>query len=128
MPTKWCVEFKDDVKPDDIRFFTPNCAILFLEAIRYFEDNGFPMVVTSIKSDRGGIQTISTTHEDGRAFDVSSKGFSERKIKDVVSHFNSQFKNIGAISYSDLVPRAVLHHDSGYGAHFHFQVRHGARS
>lgn len=117
------VVFKDDVDPRDIWKFTELCKILFMEVMTYCENHDILMTITSLQSDRKhlklGVHRKSSTHEDGRAFDIRTRDMMADEAMDMVIYFNHQFKNIAAISSSTGEPRcAVLKKD-----HIHFQVR-----
>ena len=114
---------KSDVDHNDLMYLNPILLQLYASFCLYAHTRGLPVNVTSIIHDRGDIQTVSTTHEDGRAIDVSSKGWTTVEVNKAEKHFNETFRSIGAISYSDGVSRAMVHHDSGFGAHFHLQIR-----
>ena len=120
------IEFKNDIKLCDFSLLQPNSRILFQEFIVYCKSNNLRCRITSLISDREGVQSVSTTHQTGRAFDASIKGWTTDEIDNCILHFNLNYTNIAAISANDKKPRAVVHHNSGYGAHLHFQVRpHG---
>lgn len=90
----------------------------------FAETNGLPVVETSFM-EREGIVATSTSHEEGRAIDFSSKGWPEHKIREVVEwmlYRDLEYK-IGAISESDGFRRLIIHHEhEGQGLHFHIQV------
>jgi len=113
------LEFKDDVQVKDIKIFTHNCQILFIAFMNYCQNRNVPCKITSLSSDRANVKAVSRTHEEGRAWDASIYGWSKHDIEDCLFHFNTYYKNIAALSASDLKPRAVIHHDN----HLHFQVR-----
>jgi len=113
------ISFKSGVDPKDIFHFTKLARILFVEVMQYFRDNNLELVVTSLRSDRMGINTASTTHEDGRAFDVRIRNLCPWEVENIVDHFNDQFSNLGAYSIRSGLPvTAHLEKD-----HIHFQVR-----
>lgn len=113
------LEFKEGVKVEDIKSFTPNCQILFIEWIKYCQKKNLPCKVTSLIQDRKDVVAKSKTHEQGRAWDASVWGWSDNDIQECVVHFKDAYKNIAALSYGDLKPRPVVYHDN----HLHFQVR-----
>lgn len=116
------VEFKEDIDVGDLKFITSNLTILLRTFIDYCQKKNLPCMITSLRSDRKNIKSVSNTHETGRAFDASVKGWDTDEIDACVHDFNRNYRNIGAISISDGVPRACIYHDSGYGSHLHFQV------
>lgn len=123
MKNKFSLGFKYDVKPGDLMFLTHNCNLLFVETLNYCQKNSLPVVVTSLISDRVNVEAVSRTHEEGRAFDLSTQDWSKNQIIDFCDYLNKNYKNVAAISASDLKPRAAIYHDSGYGHHIHVQVR-----
>ena len=120
---EFSVTFKDDVDPSDLRKLTPSCGIIMVEFINWCRHKKLPCRITSLISDRKNVKAVSTTHEDGRAFDASTHGWDHQNIEDCTFHFNTYFRNLAAISAKDLKPRAVIYHDAGLGSHLHFQVR-----
>lgn len=79
-----------------------------------------PCKITSI--DRHIPVRKTRTHEEGRAVDISIKGWKEKKI----DKLKKEFKNLnylGAISRSDNKRRLIIDHDVGLGRHIHIQVR-----
>jgi len=117
------LEFKDDIIVNDLMFLTSNCSILFVEFMKYCQKNSLPCKISSIRSDRKNIRSVSKTHETGRAIDFSIRGWTTDDIDDCVHYFNRHYSNIAAISYSDGKPRAIVHHNFGHGDHIHIQVR-----
>ena len=68
---------------------------------------------------------ISKTHEEGRAVDVSIKGFSEFHLRRLPHFLNTRFgKDWGTnkVGSNDL-PRVCVVHDAGSGNHIHLQVK-----
>ena len=114
-----------DVNLNDLTEMKP--AILFIYNIvhLYCQAHGLPFVVTSMKSDREGIGK-TRVHNDGRAFDLSIKGFSKTHIKRLVNHINGDFKELGAYSLSNGKQRVAVYGDAAHLDHIHFQVKRGA--
>lgn len=118
---------KDEVDLNDLREMQPALLILFTHTVLYCKEYNLPLTITSIKSDRESVKAISNTHSEGRAFDVSVKGWTSHHIHRFVYLTNKYYSDIGAISFTDLKPRAAIYHDSGYGAHLHLQVKPKAK-
>jgi hypothetical protein len=78
---------------------------------------------TTLEEDKA-LSRVSSTHREGRAFDMSCKGWDGVKITEFISTFGEWFRNEAAISKSGM-PTLVVHHNSGHGTHFHVQVRKG---
>lgn len=114
--------FKPGVDPYDLQFLHPAVWILLTAAILYCEEHDLPFIITSLINDREGVEAKSRTHEEGRAIDISVRGWSESQIHRFCHKMTTNYRDIAAISASDLEPRAALYHDN----HIHLQVRPNA--
>ena len=107
---------------------------------QYCAAKHLPLVITSIIRPKIEGVSVSDTHAEGRAFDISSRAFSVDDIDDILIECNRAFaKTIGAISSHDGLPRAVIYEFQGFKEqfkateylrenrlatpHLHFQVR-----
>jgi hypothetical protein len=91
----------------------------------YCETYKLALVITSIIRPRIPGVSVSDTHAEGRAFDISVRGWSREAIRDFVDSINEIF-TIGAISLRDKKEREAVYEDGvakGFGAHIHIQVR-----
>lgn len=119
------LEHKDGVNPGDWKKVNPKLLVVADFAINYCDNVNLPILVTSVI--RPKIKGVSKTdiHSDGRAFDLSVKGWSHADIKSFVSAINNGL-NVGAYSKSDGLEREAIFEDgvtAGKGAHLHLQVR-----
>jgi hypothetical protein len=121
------VKFADDVDPRDLELIEPALLILINAANLYCYRFNLPFQITSIQSDRENIKSVSKTHEQGRAIDISVKGWTDTHVHRFVYLLNQDYADIAAISYSDNQPKAAVYHDAGYGSHIHLQVRPNAK-
>lgn len=113
---------KQETDINDLMYFNPKLLLLFAELCVYAHNNNLPVVITSMREDVPGREY--KTHKEGRAFDVSTKGWDIKNIKEVEYNFNDQFCDIAAIGYESRKPKAVVYHKINDGAyHFHFQVK-----
>lgn len=118
---------KENLSFRDIQEMHPALWILFSATILYCKEYKLPCKITSLKSDREGVRAKSTTHEEGRAFDLSVSGWTEMHVHRFVFLMNSDYREIAAISASDLEPRAAVYHEyDGQGSHIHLQVKENA--
>jgi hypothetical protein len=76
--------------------------------------------VSSLKEDET-LSRVSSTHREGRAFDVSCRNFTKDQIDECVRVFSFKYRNIAAISAMGDA-KLVYVHDAGTGSHMHFQV------
>lgn len=90
----------------------------------YCLDNELPFVVTDTVSTLKEDQSINrghATHRQGRAFDISVKGWDELDIRGFVEFFNEQWKSVAAISSETGEPTLVIDH-VGTARHLHVQI------
>ena len=114
---------KSDVILADIQQFAPAILPIFTYVVLYAKNNDLPCEITSLISDRKDVVAVSTTHKDGRAFDLSISGWSMFHIKRLVHNVNINFATIAAISFETGNPTAAIDKNHGTGPHIHFQVR-----
>jgi len=94
----------------------------------YAQKNKLPMVITSgISSyaEDSYYKRVSRTHREGRAMDISVKGWQQLDIDKFVKFWNGHEHNkyYGAISSTTKQPNLVVYHDVGFGKHLHVQCR-----
>lgn len=122
-------EKKDDIVLEDLQDIEPALMVVFLATILYAKENNLVVRVTSVKSDRKNVNSVSNTHETGRAIDVgcrSSDGWNSLHTNRLCFVLNKSYgSDLGAYSLKDNIPRVAVHHDSGNGDHVHLQVRPG---
>lgn len=117
-------DLKDGICLDDICMLHPNLIIMFGTVLNFASKNNLPVVVTSMVGDRGSVKAVSKTHEQGRALDLSVKGWSHEKIEELNEIIDKKHSDIGAISAKTLKPRPfVFHNYRGQGDHIHLQVK-----
>ncbi len=92
--------------------------------IEWCNKNSVPFVVTRALSENIEDVSKSNTHPEGRAVDVSVKGWTADKIYEFEAYWNAHgfCKSYGAVSAKDGVARLVVYH-SGVGFHLHLQVK-----
>lgn len=117
------MEKQKDIVLEDMLGLHPNLFILISAFLNFAADHNLPTKITSIKSDRGLVNSVSSSHQTGRAIDFSSSGWSLEKINEIVKIINLENKDIAAISFKSGKPTAIIWHNSGYGNHFHLQVK-----
>lgn len=113
---------KKGVNPDDWDIVNPNLRILAYETIEYCESRKLPILITSIIREKIPGISKSDTHREGRAYDLSVHGWSEKDCLDFEKYLNENYANLGAISAKDGVARACVYH-MGTAMHHHIQCR-----
>jgi hypothetical protein len=117
---------KSFTSQDDIRELedvSPWILIILADIIMWALARNLRVVLTSIIRPKNDGISESKTHQDGRAIDLSVKGWSETQIKELSEYINLKYQAIGAISAKDGISRACYYHNNGNGWHFHIQVR-----
>lgn len=118
---------KKEVDLNDLLKMNKYILEIFFDVADYCRRRDLPFIVTSLISDRNNINSVSETHESGRAFDMSTESakLTESEIKCLLDYVNLKYaKQVGAFSLSDGRPRAAIYHSALGGApHLHFQVR-----
>ena len=89
--------------------------------LMFCEESKLPCLITNIHENFS--VSTSKTHPQGRAFDLSIRDWAIDDIQNCMSYVELFSNDLGAISYSDLKQRVVVHHDVGLGDHLHFQVK-----
>jgi len=117
--------FKTQLAYDRQAYWCPEIALVAAESIEYAKTIGVdcPIItesVTTLAEDQA-LKRVSSTHREGRAFDLRTIDWSGEQIDAMVSHLTATFPELGALS-PEGIRTIALYHDSGYGPHFHVQV------
>ena len=118
-----------EYKNDKARETYPNIKEALKDAVywcsQWAEKRKLPFVITRAIDERIPNVSVSDTHIEGRAVDISVKGWTTDLIDDFIADANKEFaEKIGAYSLTDGKPRFVIFH-VGVGPHFHAQIRRG---
>lgn len=65
---------------------------------------------------------VSSSHREGRAFDVATRTWTPTILRMFVHHFESKYSSLGAVSKTDGVRRFVVNKSHGTGPHLHIQL------
>jgi uncharacterized protein YcbK (DUF882 family) len=118
-------KFKHPLKINDLRMIKPSLLKILAFVIDYSCEKKLSCVITSVirtKEENQMLGSKSLTHVEGRAFDLSVKGWSIDEIDDIMAEVSKEFNKVGALN-SDGESRPVIFHNNGNGDHLHFQVR-----
>lgn len=93
-----------------------------------------PVTFTDIIRDRLP-SSISDTHAEGRAIDMSVKGWNQKDIDDCVLHFNMEFSHLGTGPYQNIHPKVMVYEVRTMEIdgkqieikHIHIQVKRGEK-
>ncbi len=121
-------DIKDDIVLEDLMMMQPALLILYTATILYCNEYSLPCTFTSFMSDRENVKQQTKTHEEGRAFDMSTIGWTEMHINRFVHMINTDYRDIAAVSARDGIARAAVYHNyKSQGDHIHLQVRRDAK-
>lgn len=117
-------ELKDDgdVKPEDLQYMDPKLLIVLGTVVGFCHFRHFPCKLTNVRNEYK--QSVSKTHSQGRAFDISVRNLTNDQINEIISYAEDMVGYLGAITASGQ-QRVVVLHDAGKGNHLHFQVYRG---
>jgi len=113
-------EIKEGNEAIDMQILTPKMFLVWSHFFMFAEAHNLPVNITNIRHKFA--TSKSNTHPEGRAIDVSVKGWLDPDIYKCVDFLNEKVKHLGAISFATGKPRVVYYHDGGMGKHFHLQV------
>lgn len=112
---------QDDIK--ELEQVSPWLLVILADVIMWALPRKLPIVVTSLMRELNDGISESHTHQEGRAFDLSVKGWQKENIDELAKYICLKYEAIGAISSKDGISRACIYHNNGNGWHFHIQVR-----
>jgi hypothetical protein len=114
---------KPDVK-DRVEWLCVEATLVLADVILWARAKRLPVVisdaVTTLSEDQA-LKRTSSTHREGRAFDISTRGWDKESIDECVRVFGFKYRSIAALG-QDGSPRLVYFHNAGTGDHLHFQV------
>jgi len=116
--------FKD--KEKDLHLFNllnPFLVMAFIDLVMYcWKKHQVKLVITRTIAERLPM-SVSDTHEEGRAIDISVQGFTIDLQRDLEDYCNnrSPFKEYGAMGIASGVRRLCILHN-GTAMHIHLQV------
>jgi hypothetical protein len=114
-------------KKTAMRFMYLHPMIVFIAADinKYCWDNfGKKITITSAvrtAQEDKKLGATSTTHREGRAVDLSIKGFDASEIKEIIDVFEKKYRGHGALSAKDLKENLIVYH-VGTAPHLHVQL------
>lgn len=104
-------------------FLDPRLLVVLAQLFMFADSKGLDVTITSIKSGREHLETISQTHEEYRAIDVRSKNWPEKYKLAVVKKLNREMGHLGAIGFFTGERKVIIFEKNAkYGEHFHIQV------
>ena len=112
---------KDGLDYTDLYFLDPTILEMLAYTASYAHKYSLPCIITSMKENAPGRKT--STHKDGRAIDISVKGWNDYHIHSFIFKFQEKFKGRGAYNKSGENRPIVYHKVEGSALHFHMQCK-----
>lgn len=116
--------FKTELIKNRSLFLHPITLMILCDMVLWASSRGIPVSITETltsKEEDELLNRVSTSHQEGRAFDISTRGWTEDQIKVFTDDFNKKYGSFGALGQSGKVT-LIVRHDTGRGDHFHVQV------
>lgn len=105
-------------------YMHPIMSLILIDMYWYCMAQNRPFTVTDTVSTIEEDERINrrhATHREGRAFDLSVKGWGKKFRKEFCDHFNHKYRSHAAISSRSLQPVLCVDH-VGTGPHIHVQA------
>lgn len=111
---------KDGASIDNLRYLCPSMLIIFANFSRLCFFKKLPVILTNIINEKIPGISVSTTHEEGRAIDISVNGWTNEQIEAICLDMNSRFDKWGTAPPEK--KRQVAYFHNGTAPHIHLQV------
>ena len=113
-------KLKDGAKPTELLIMQPSLVIAFGYLLKFCQLNDLPCVITNVSHEFK--QSISKTHIEGRALDISIKNWSSQDIRKGLAYVRKHAKHLGAFSKKTGRRNIIMNHTVGLGDHIHLQT------
>lgn len=114
------LKINQDVLVTELQQVRPDMLLVLAYFSMFCWEKKLPCIVTSVFEEI--FERSTETHKEGRAVDVSVKGFGPKDIGDCIDYLNKNVGHLGAYSSSDNKQRVAIYHNVGFGNHLHLQV------
>lgn len=124
---KEMIAFKSDTELEEFPKLRRRAQLIALEMGQYCADRGQTFIITDILSEASEdakLKRVSTSHREGRAFDIRTRHWPVKFREEFIAHFYERFKSWAAISKKTLKPHLIEYHDNDNGIHCHIQIKH----
>lgn len=105
-------------------YLHPLTMMIMAEMIHWAHIRAIPVSVTetlTTEEEDSKLKRVSKSHQEGRAFDLSTRGWTEDQIKLFTEEFSKKYASLAATGSSGS-PALIVRHDTGRGDHFHVQI------
>lgn len=114
---------KPDVQ-DRLPWLHPFTMMIMCDVIMWAVEKGLPAVISDAVTTLGedeGLKRQSATHREGRAFDMSTRGWKREHVDECMRVFSFKYRYLSAMGTQGQ-PVLVYFHNAGTGDHLHFQI------
>ena len=120
------IELKDGLRVEDLMYLDPRLIIVLGHLTAFCFQNNIQCKLTSLSTDYVEGRK-STTHLEGRAFDLSIIHWPKQKVTEMKDYLLARVGQYGAYSTSDGKKRLIVIHnvevqERKLGVHAHIQV------
>lgn len=126
MSSKQWFTFKYENEAPEIQLIHPYLLVVLAELVAYTHDRKWPApIITSLArtaKENAEDGAESTSHMTLRAFDFSSRPYTEDQIKSICSHLNATFDSWAATNLKGEKKLAIYHSVPGGAFHCHIQI------
>ncbi len=116
--------FKNELVEERSKLMHPEVIKIMYEMITWvFHVHEINPVITETVTTREEDKFLgrkSSTHNEGRAFDMRTRDWTKAQITQFREYFNKLYGHLGALTTKN-EPILIVHHDAGHGPHFHVQ-------
>lgn len=114
---------KEEKCLNDLMFIHPILLNVLTDFIIWSHTRNLPVVLTRIIDEKiPGIST-SNTHAEGRAIDISIKGWDVDSIDQCRHYFNKKYQDVAAIGEQSKRPILIPYIEHGTASHIHIQIK-----
>lgn len=119
------IQWKTPQVKERAKYLSPQCVEIMNDQAAWCQDRGVPYLVTetvtTLDEDRN-LKRTSKGHRQGRAWDVSIRGWLDLAIREFIKEFSKRFEYVAATSPTTGKPALIVRHNNGNGDHMHVQL------
>lgn len=102
----------------------PIAFMILCDMLYWTKSRNLPFVISdtvTTETEDAELSRVSSTHREGRAFDISLKGWEPLDVDLFVTDFDIKYAKYAAMSKSGH-PVLIVRHNAGTGDHLHVQI------
>ena len=118
------IQWKTPLVKERAKYMSSQCVEIMNDQAAWCEDRKIPYLitetVTTLDEDRN-LKRTSRTHREGRAWDISVRGWLELAIEEFMREFSKRFEHVAAVGGKTGKPELIVRH-VGSADHMHVQI------